>query len=281
MDHENIEHRQFLKTGGTGGLETGPAFSGLPLGGDDASAEELLYSFVAVADPHLREDSEGLTGVEKFELVLEKAGALSPQPDFMLLLGDIHTEKLEPMLGDIRLPIHAIAGNHDTNEARQQLREMFPDDFHGKDFYCFEHKDSLFIGLCDALVESTVGHFDSEGITPPVGQCEWLQQQLAASLDYKHTFIFAHIPPEPQNNPNDMCLAQNDSRFLHEIVKQYQPTALFFGHLHERVWFSIDGVPVYAMRSCNWNFNDEPIGFLQVSVFPQELEVYFIETYRQ
>ena len=278
MDHESIDRRQFFETVGAGALAAGLAFSGLPLWGDDASAEDPLYSFLAVADPHLGENRGGLTGVEKFQLVIEKAATLSPQPDFMLLLGDVHPGSLEPMLGDIGLPIHAIAGNHETTEARQQLREMFPDDFHGKDFYSFEHKDSLFIGLCDALVGDHVGHFDSEDITPPVGQCEWLQQQLAASVDYRHTFVFGHIPPEPQNNPSEMCLGQNDSRYLHEIVKQYQPTALFFGHLHRRVWFSIDSVPVYGVRSCNWNFGGEPIGFLQVSVFPQRLEIYFIET---
>lgn len=282
MKNENMNRRHFLRTVGTGALASGLALKGLPIWGEDAPVEDLLYSFVAVADPHLHQDREGeLTAVQKFQLVLEHVGALVPQPDFMLLLGDIayrRLDRLERMLPDIELPIHAIAGNQETVDDNRQLRAMFPDDFQGKDFYSFKHKGSLFIGLCNALDQDHVGHFDSEDITPAVGQCEWFQQQIAAQGDYQHTFIFGHVPPEPSNRPNVMCLAQNDSRFLHGLLKQYRPTALFFGHLHKRVWFSIGSVPVYGIRSCNWNAGGEPLGFLQVKVFRQNLELHFVDT---
>ena len=39
-----------------------------------------------------------------------------------------------------------------------------------------------------------------------------------------------------------------------------------------------NGVPVYGLRSCNWNSKGEPVGFLHVKVFADRLEVEFVDT---
>jgi len=255
------------------------ALRGLPAFGQEAPPEEPLYSFLAVADPHLSENREGeLTGVDKFRRVLEAITGLERQPDFMLLLGDIHPEVLETLLHQVAVPIHAIAGNHEHAKRREQLRAQFEQDFQGQDFYSFQHRECLFIGMCTALIGDHVGHFDSQDITPQVGQCIWVAEQLARVGDYRHTFLFGHIPPEAENRPNTMCLGQNDSRFLQDLVRQHRPTALFFGHRHKRIWFDIDGVPVYGVRSCNWNSGGEPLGFLQVGVLRDRLDLRFVDT---
>lgn len=273
-----IDRRRFLTTSGAG-------LAGLGLAGLRAQAQQppdqqdVLYSFVAVADPHLRENREGqLTGADKFRSVLDAVARLQPAPDFMLLLGDIHPEVLETLLAEVPLPIHAVAGNHENRAHRELLRSMFPQDFEGRDFYRFEHRGDLFIGVCNAAVGDHVGHFETESNVPAVGQGEWLEEQLAGREEFPRVFVFGHIPPEQNNRPNTMCLAQNDSRWLHEQVTSTQPTALFFGHRHRRIFFDIAGVPVYGIRSCNWNSGDEPCGFQQVLVTPQEVSLRFIET---
>jgi len=279
MDDHRISRRQFITTVGAGAVATGMALGGLPVFGQEAPAQGRLFSFIALADPHLTEDREGeASGVEKFRRALAAIEDLDPQPDFMLMLGDIHPEALETLLPEIGLRIYPIAGNHEHRQRREQLRAQFEADFQGRDFYSFEHEGCLFIGICTALYGDHVGHFDSQDITPAVGQCGWLEGELARMGDYRHTILFGHVPPEAENRPSVMCLGQNDSRYLQDLVARHAPTALFFGHRHKRIWFDIDGVPVYGVRSCNWNGGGEPVGFLQVHLFADRMEVEFVDT---
>ena len=275
MAHDGLTRRRFIASVAVGAA--GLALSRLPSWGQ--AAEQPLYSFIALADAHLREDREGeLTGVEKFRRALEAMRGLQPQPESMLMLGDIHPEKLEPLLPEVPMPIYPVAGNHETRAHREALRAMFPDVFQGKDFYTVERGDDLFIGMCTARAGDHVGTFESQDITPGIGQCEWITEQLARREQFARVFMFGHIPPEQQARPSGMCLEQNDSRWLLDVVAQTHPTALFFGHRHYRVWFDVDGVPVYGLRSCNWNSKGEPVGFLHVKVFADRLEVEFVDT---
>ena len=119
MVPEGMSRRQFIASAGA--AAAGLALSGLP--GFGQAQDEPLYSFIALADPHLRENRQGeLTGVDKFRRALDAIAALEHQPDMMLMLGDIHPEKLEPLLPDISLPIYPIHGNHENVKHREQLR---------------------------------------------------------------------------------------------------------------------------------------------------------------
>jgi len=265
-----MDRRDFLGLAGVG-------IAGAALAQERQAGES--YSFVAVADPHLRQNLEGeLTGEEKFRRVFAAIRTLDPAPEFMLLLGDIHPDVLERLLPESPLPIHPVAGNHESKKDRELLRNLFPDDFRDRDFYSFTHRGDLFIGLCDAGHVDHVGHFETESVKPSVGQCEWIEERLAARGEFRRVVLFGHIPPDPALKPNGMCLGRNDARWLHEQVRQTRPTALFFGHRHRRAWFDIDGVPVFGMRSCNWNFAKEPVGFGQVTTTPEGLTVRFVET---
>lgn len=237
------------------------------------------WAFAVVSDLHLHEDRPGeATGVEKFRRVLAKLPTLAPRPELLLLLGDLHLEKLEALLPEVSLPIFPVAGNHESVANRRRLSALFPDCLGDGDYYAFERHDTLFLGLCTAAARDHVGHFESETIRPDVGQCHWLTRQLARRGEFRHCVLFGHIPPEAECRPNGMCLGENDGRFLHAQVKRYRPTALFFGHRHQRIDFTIDGVPVYGLPSCNWNFGGEPAGLLHVTATATGLDVRFIES---
>lgn len=238
--------------------------------------DDQTWSFVVVADPHLRENRKGEpTGVEKFKKVMERIDAINPRPDFMLILGDIHVEMLEPLLPQIKIAVHPVAGNHEQPEHRKTLRKMFPKDFQNKDFYAFEHKGCLFIAMCTAVAGDHVGHFESEGITPRVGQCQWIEEQFKKNVQSRPVFMYGHIAPT-ENRPDGKSLSWNDSCYLLDLVRRYQPRALFFGHLHEQKTFKVGNATVYVVRSCNWNYGGEPNGFLHVKVFPNREETEFI-----
>jgi hypothetical protein len=244
-----------------------------------------LWSFVVVADPHLREDDpfviphggEGLTALTKFRRVLQRAQQLQPQ--FMMLLGDLHVDKFEPLLPEIPMPIHVVFGNHEKMPDRARLRELFANDFGDRDFYTFEQNDTLFICVCNAVPGDHVGYFESQRITPNVGQLAWLEEQLIRGQQYQHCIVFGHVPPSPDGEPHQDHLTFNDAQWLRQRVEKYHPTALFFGHRHQHIWFDIAETPVYSLRSCNWNFDaEEPTGFLHVTIFPERIDVKFINT---
>ncbi|MDD2708882.1 MAG: metallophosphoesterase [Verrucomicrobiae bacterium] len=237
------------------------------------------WSFVVLADPELRSLGNGKPpGIGMFRKTLARINVLKPQPEFMILLGDIHVEKLRGLLPEIGLPVHVVHGNHETLSERKKLRNLFAKDFQGRDFYSFKHRKSLFIGLCTAASKDHVGHFESQTITPQVGQCRWIEEQLRAGRRHHHTFVFGHIPPAPKGRSHDMSLGRNDSLFLLDAVRRHKPTALFFGHLHRQTFFKASGAPVYILRSCWDNYDAEPPGFLHVKISPKKASYEFILT---
>lgn len=246
---------------------------------DEARPAGVNYTFVVVSDPHLAENRDAEpTGADKFRHALEAIAKLDAVPDFLLMPGDLHVDVLEQLLPEIPLPLHVVAGNHENAEHRRRLRELFPEDFQRRDFYTFEHKGDLFIGMCNAAAIDHVGHFETESNTPPVGQVEWLEAELARRGDHARLFLFGHVPPEPECRPDPMCLAQNDARWLRDQAAQAKPTALFFGHRHQRMEFALGGVPAYGFRSCNWNFRHEPRGFALVTTTAAGCEVTTVDS---
>ncbi len=66
------------------------ALATVPFPSKGTSQDQPLFTFVIDADPHISIDrNTERTGREKFKMVLGKVQRLSPQPDFMLLLGDV------------------------------------------------------------------------------------------------------------------------------------------------------------------------------------------------
>ena len=245
------------------------AFSLQAAGQDSAKnpPQTPLFTFAVVSDLHMSEHG----GPGYFKAFVRQIDAMPDKPDFVLVTGDIHVDAFEKVFRDIKpaIPFHVIAGNHEKRDARDKLAKMFPNDFKDKDFYSFTHKNSCFIGLCDATTTGDhVGHFESEFIKGEQ-QGRWLEEQLrqnCAKAD--HVFIFGHIPPSPNGNAGRSYLSTNDQKQLRELVEQYKPAALFFGHMHEKMNFKIGATPVYVLPSLNWNGNpqSQPRSFMIAKV---------------
>jgi len=242
-----------------------------------------------VADPHCEEKvkpgiEEYGTGIDKLRLCFHAMEQMpkDEQPDFVLLAGDIHPWLLKDHVDDMTFPVHAIAGNHEsTKERRNFMREIWPGDFmrDGKptDYYSFVHNSVRFIGVCDAGCGGEhIGQFCSEAIVPR-GQCEWLESELAKPEPRK--IVFAHIPPQPGGADREMHINRNDSRWFNELVRKAKPEAMFFGHLHQLTKeYKIGATRCFNVRSCCWNFNNQPIGFLHIAMTQHGMTVREIET---
>ena len=261
-----------------------------------AKKEEIHvpFSFCVVADPHCADKAgvrhaynEGLEklggGVDKFLACVREMGKLQgdERPDFMLVVGDIHLWALRDHLDKVDVPMHVIAGNHETFGRKKEMRDLFPDDFkkggRESDYYSFVHKGVRFIGVCDAgRGGDHVGQLCSEDFGPR-GQCEWLEKELAHNE--RHKIVFAHIPPEPNGEDRRMYLSRNDSRYFNALIEQTRPTAMFFGHLHsETAERKIGRTRSFTVRSCCWNFERTSIGFMHVRMTPRGIVTREITT---
>lgn len=231
------------------------------------------FTFAIVADAHCSEgtDVTGFTGMDRFMRCLQSVDRQPPewQPDFMILLGDFHAWAFVNGLPETGYPLHAIAGNHEFKERKEQLRELFPDDFQvdgqSSDYYAFVHKGVRFIGVCNSGAGGDhVGHLCSQDIRPR-GQMEWLERQLAYPEPRK--IVFAHIPPGPEGQDDGMSMAPCDSHWFLELVARTQPMAMFFGHQHLATREERFGVTrSFVLRSAAWNFEGVPVGYMLVRV---------------
>lgn len=270
-----MDRRDFLKGLGTAALAG--AFAGGAARAAEADGEG--FCFAVVADPHCaegpRKGMEALgTGADRFLRCVEAMKALpaAEQPDFVLVLGDLHTDAFLPLVKEVPYPLHVTFGNHEsTPEQRKNLRDAFPGDFtvngEPSDYYSFTHKGARFISLCDAgLGGEHIGTLCSENIRPR-GQCEWLEAELSAPEPRK--VLFAHIPVERNGGDREMHLNRNDSRWMNALLREKGPDALFFGHLHTPTEEYSNGKSrVWQVRSCCWNGGNAPVGFLLARMTP-------------
>jgi len=255
------------------------------------------FTFCVIADPHsgepaIHEKTEVTfpwhgDGVEKFWNVIETVNALKgdDQPDFVLIVGDIHAEVVADLFSCFSCPVHLIAGNHDTLPVgtRRTMRGLFPEDFQvngqESDYYSFVHKGVRFIGICDADNTHT-GTLSSPFINPE-GQREWLELQLEIPGERK--VIFGHVPTDPTGKGRVMYLNAEDSRFLNELVVRHRPVAMFFGHQHRATRKVIIGeTPSFTVAASSWIFpagsSDSAVGFLKVRLSGDQVQTEFIKT---
>ena len=250
------------------------------------------FIFVVIADAHCEETPSSIKhgrglehlgdGANRLRLCFDAIRQLdeSEKPEFLVLLGDIGIEAGEPVLDEAPCLAHAIAGNHDWGSRRQQLRELFPLDFGAdgqlSDYYTFEKGGVRFVAICNAGTGNEhTGQLSSEDIQPP-GQPTWIAEQLTGTNC--PMILLGHCPPQPEGfNAHQYMqsashrylpfMGECDSRFLNELLVSCGPIVAFFGHLHRATCSYSSGLSrVHVLRSCNWNHDEEPIGFMQVRV---------------
>jgi Icc-related predicted phosphoesterase len=254
-----------------------------------AAAAAEPFCFCVATDPHCNESpardlAQLGTGPDRLMRVFERMAALpeADRPDFLLIAGDLQMKGFLPLVPRFTVPVHVTAGNHESSaDDRKQLRAAFPGDFTRNgaptDYYSFVHKGVRFVSPCSAgFGGEHIGTFASENIQPR-GQYDWLDAELTAPEPRK--ILFTHIPTERDGADREMHIARNDARWFNDLVRRTKPEAVFFGHLHQpTTTYRLGATDVWQVRSCCWNFNAAPVGFLHVRVGPSGLDVREILT---
>jgi 3',5'-cyclic AMP phosphodiesterase CpdA len=228
---------------------------GAPAGGD--------FDFVHFTDCHLQPELGGISGTRQ---CFRKISSLKPA--FAIAGGDLvmdadagpkqRAESLYRSYAEVqrelRMPVHAVLGNHDVvgtqpdsgfaDEDPDMGKAWFEKQF-GRRYRSFDHKGWHFV-LLDSIQTDAMrifsGKIDAE-------QMRWLQADLAALAPKTPVIVTTHVPlvsaamqivPDPWKTASTYLIT-NAPEVL-EVLKPYNVKAVLQGHTHIREKVVYDGV---------------------------------------
>jgi 3',5'-cyclic AMP phosphodiesterase CpdA len=146
------------------------------------------YHFLVANDLHYLDEQED----PWLQRLVESLNSHTEEPQFLLLLGDLAENGLEPQLRAVRsaldrlrMPVCPVIGNHDYVEGadRSGWNAVF-----GQSNYRFEHSGWQFLGL-----DTTVGT-PYEEILIPRSTLDWVEAELAGLSREQPLVFFTHFP---------------------------------------------------------------------------------------
>lgn len=208
------------------------------------------FLLAQLSDPHIGAEWFDEQSVPRLAAAVESVRVIRPQPDAVLLTGDIadhatdeEYELVRDLLAPLDVPVHALPGNHDDRDA---LRRNFDLPGEGGEPVCY----SVDLGpLRLVVLDSTLPGRDSGALDGD--QPEWLDAVLAAALD-QPTLIAMHHPPLVIGIPawDEIGLAEADRLALGELIARHpQVRRVVGGHFHSTITGELAGRGVLVVPS--------------------------------
>jgi Icc protein len=191
-----------------------------------------------LSDPHLRPKGVLYQGVvdsnAMFEAAIAHLNTLSPQPDLVLITGDIVDEGAPEeyalargLLAAIRQPLLVIPGNHDEREAfRHSFSDLSTIARSGPLHFVADNVGPVrIIGLDITVPAEHHGDFDEAAAA-------WLETALAAAPD-RPTIVMMHQPPFASGIAYvDEYWCRNGERLAALISRHPHVERIACGHVH-------------------------------------------------
>jgi Icc protein len=208
------------------------------------------FLIAQLSDPHIGAEWFDDQSVSRFAAAVEAVRAIRPQPDALLLTGDIadhatdeEYQQVRELLSSLGVPDLVLPGNHD---ARSALHRHFgvPARDGNPVSYAVD-----FGPLRVLVLDSTVPGQDSGALEGD--QLQW----LAAELDQypeQPTLIAMHHPPLVIGIPawDEIGLAEADRLALGEVVGRHpQVRRIVCGHFHSTITGELAGREVLVVSS--------------------------------
>ena len=131
----------------------------------------------------------------------------------------------------LRKPFLTVPGNHDVEDhGVENYLRIF-----GPLYYSFHVGPAYFIVL-DNSNEKRIDPY----------QMEWLREELMKSQNYRYRFVFMHVPifdPRVRKQPGHSMRDVKNAKEVVSILKEYNVTMVFTGHIHGYFEGRWDGVP--------------------------------------
>ena len=214
-----------------------------------------------ITDTHLfasrKGDLLGLKTEESLAVVIEEVQNLNPQPDRILLTGDISQDetpesydRLYQKIKQLNIPSYWIQGNHDQLHLMEKVL-CNPPICKDKSFYC---QGWQFILLNSAVAGRVYGYLTEETLN-------WLDSELEKTKNYPTVIALHHPPFLVDCNWIDKSRLQNPEA-LFEVLDQYSQVRLvLFGHIHQDWKRDRAGVPYLASPSTSVQFKPKSTQF--------------------
>ena len=240
-----------------------------------AAKGKLLFSFGVITDTHVRAPEGDLSSPYPVnELANDRAkfavSVLAQEfADFCFHLGDmVHPLPGMPaydsacstaieILSPLQPNLYFVPGNHDigdkpmpglpaaavSDSAVQDYRRHF-----GKDYYCFEHSDCLFVVLnsslinCDQLLQQTA----------------WLEATLQQNK-CDRVFLLLHYPPFIHSEAEDEHydnLAEPGRSWLINLIREHAVEMVLSGHVHHHFYNRIGSCKCYTLSPTSFTRQD-------------------------
>lgn len=232
---------------------------------------------VQLTDLHLFADMEqqllGLTTMQSFEAVIAQLKQLQPQPELLLLTGDLSQDgkaesyqHLQTQLSSLKIPAYWLPGNHDNflTMQRSLTHPLFRPE---KSFVAGGWQ---FLLLNSGVPGQVYGQLSSETL-------DWLDLQLQTVSD-RPVLISLHHPPFLMHSDwLDSSTLQNSAEFFAVIDRYPQVKLVLFGHVHQEFQHQRRGVQYLASpstciqfepRSCKFSLDNTEPGFRVLSLNP-------------
>lgn len=189
---------------------------------------------VQLSDTHLFADRNqtllGLSTARSLESVLQQIKQLQPQPDLLLLTGDLSQDetpasykRLRELIAPLGLPTYWLAGNHDQLALVQPISDLTIAPFSADKQ--FVQGGWNFLLLNSAALNCVHGELSEVAI-------DWLETQL--QIHSQPTLIALHHPPLPVASEwMDAIILRNADALLNAIDRHPQVKVVLFGHIHQ------------------------------------------------
>lgn len=214
-----------------------------------------MLKFIHLTDTHLVTPGQALYGTDpKWRLQRALAAINERHGDsrFMVVTGDLaHWGEpaayaaLSECLGQLRMPVHLLIGNHDDRNAFRAAFASTPVNSDGFVQYAFDADGIRHIMLDSNEPGVSWGVFCERRAT-------WLADELARSAP-SPVHLFIHHPPCSVGIPSMDRIALLEPGALREAVGPHRERIrhLFFGHLHRPLAGSWMGISLSTLRATN------------------------------
>jgi 3',5'-cyclic-AMP phosphodiesterase len=245
------------------------------------------FLLAQLSDPHIGGEWFDDQSVPRLAAAVESLRVVRPQPDAVLLTGDIadhatdeEYEQVRELLSSLGVPVLVLPGNHDDRSA---LHRHFG--VPGRDGHPVSY--AIDLGPLRLLVlDSTVPGEDSGALQGD--QLHWLAAELRQYPE-QPTLIAMHHPPLVTGAPgwDNMGLAAQDRRALGDVIERHgQVRRVACGHFHRALTGELAGRPVLVAPSTYVQMQPEflsdeldliaePPGYVLHAVVDGELVSYF------
>ncbi|MBD2054656.1 3',5'-cyclic-AMP phosphodiesterase [Oculatella sp. FACHB-28] len=185
-----------------------------------------------ITDTHLfagkSQELLGLPTAKSLNAVLSCLQKLQPQPDLLLLTGDLSQDEtvesyycLYQFLLPLKIPVYWLPGNHDVPSVMEQVLNTAPISAEKT----FQRGGWNFVLLNSAVSGRVDGKLSSQSLN-------WLEQQLQANPH--PTLLALHHPPFPiGSNWIDEINLQNSADLFAVLDRYSQVKLVLFGHIHQ------------------------------------------------